>query len=213
MKAQAALPPFACCILALGLVGAVSSLTAEDAKSDDVKSIAESHRKMELTTVGGAKVRPLAPKPGEYSIVLFTATECPIANAFSPEISRIAAEYAEKKCHLFLVYTDPELDERAIRKHMSEYSLKPAVAILDKEQRLVEATRATHTPEAAVIDASGKMLYRGRVNNRYPALGKKRRIVTSHDLRDALSAIVEGKPVKNPRTEPVGCYIPTPLAE
>jgi hypothetical protein len=166
---------------------------------------------LQLKEIGGSKVAPLAPAEGEFSIVLFTATECPIANAFSPEIARIATEFSEKHCRLFLVYTDPELTKDGIRTHLADYSLKPATAILDKKQRLVAAIGATHTPEAALIDSKGKVLYQGRINNRYAALGKKRRVVTSHDLRDALIAATAGRPVKISRTQPIGCTLPTPI--
>ena len=46
------------------------------------------------------------------------------------------------------------------------------------------------------------------LDNRYIALGKSRPAATVHDLREALDAIVAGKPVAHPRTEAVGCYIP-----
>ena len=41
-------------------------------------------------------------------------------------------------------------------------------------------------------------------------IGKPRRVITVHDLRDALDAVIAGKPVARPRTEAIGCYI-TPL--
>jgi len=31
--------------------------------------------------------------------------------------------------------------------------------------------------------------------------------VTEHDLRDALDAVLAGKPVSKPETQPIGCYI------
>jgi hypothetical protein len=49
--------------------------------------------------------------------------------------------------------------------------------------------------------------YRGRIDNQYAALGKPRRVVTVHDLRDALDALVAGRPVVHPETEAFGCVI------
>ena len=51
------------------------------------------------------------------------------------------------------------------------------------------------------------MKYRGRIDNQYAALGKPRRVVTVHDLRDALDAVLAGRPVANPETEAFGCFI------
>ena len=81
--------------------------------------------------------------------------------------------------------------------------------IFDTKHRMVSALGATRTPEAVLVDAEGKILYRGRINNRYPELGKARRVITEHDLRAALSEATSGKPVTVSRTTAIGCYIPT----
>jgi len=52
------------------------------------------------------------------------------------------------------------------------------------------------------------LVYRGRIDDQFAGLGKRRTVVTSHDLRDALEATLVGKPVPQPRTEAVGCPIP-----
>jgi hypothetical protein len=35
-------------------------------------------------------------------------------------------------------------------------------------------------------------------------------VVTSHDVRDALDAVLSGRAVAHPDTDPVGCYITDP---
>ena len=72
----------------------------------------------------------------------------------------------------------------------------------------MKATGAKVTPEAVVVDSTGKIVYRGRINNFYEDFGKPRRVVTEHDLRDALKAVLAGKPAPKPRGECVGCFIP-----
>lgn len=49
--------------------------------------------------------------------------------------------------------------------------------------------------------------YRGRIDNLYINIGRTRQQVTSHDLTDALDAVLAGRPVKQPTTEALGCYI------
>jgi hypothetical protein len=58
-----------------------------------------------------------------------------------------------------------------------------------------------------VLDTRGAIKYRGRIDNFYAALGKPRQRATSHDLRNALAAVVAGRTVEPPRTEALGCYI------
>ena len=48
------------------------------------------------------------------------------------------------------------------------------------------------SPEAAVFAADGSIKYRGRINDLYVDLGKKRNAATTHDLRDALDAVLAG---------------------
>lgn len=181
----------------------------EEASKPAIDQIDEKLRPLKLPDLDGTEVSPLAPATGKFSLLIFTATECPIANAFSPEISRIASEFENKGITVYLVYTDPELDAPQIRHHLKDYALEPVVPILDIPQRLAKATGATHTPEASIIDSDGNQLYRGRINNRYAALGKARRHITKHDLRAAISSILSGKPITTSRTDVIGCYIPT----
>jgi hypothetical protein len=84
----------------------------------------------------------------------------------------------------------------------------PGVAILDSELKCAKRVGATITPEAVVLSPAGDVLYRGRIDDRYPKPGGKRReSPTSFDLRDALAATVAGKPVPKPWPPAVGCPI------
>jgi hypothetical protein len=78
---------------------------------------------------------------------------------------------------------------------------------VDRRHELVRATGVTVTPEAAVIDRAGQVVYRGRIDDSYAALGQPRRPVKNADLRNALDALIAGKPVEKPETHALGCYI------
>ncbi len=80
--------------------------------------------------------------------------------------------------------------------------------LLDPKHQLVKAVGVNVTPEVAVITADGKLAYRGRIDDQYPGLGKKRLAPAQRDLRNALNDILAGKPIKAARTEAVGCSIP-----
>jgi len=70
-----------------------------------------------------------------------------------------------------------------------------------------KAAEATITPEAAVYSATGKLIYRGRINDLYTGFGDRRNAASEHTLRNALDAIPSGKEVKTARTKAVGCLI------
>ncbi len=79
--------------------------------------------------------------------------------------------------------------------------------LLDPKRQLVQKTGATLTPEVAVLSTDGELLYRGRINDRFPRIGIQRDKPTKTELRDALEAILAGKAVTVSRTKAVGCVI------
>ena len=66
---------------------------------------------------------------------------------------------------------------------------------------------ASITPQAAVLTPDGKVLYLGRIDNRVADFGKQRFQATEQDLREALDAVLAGKPVAHPFTKSIGCAI------
>ncbi len=153
----------------------------------------------------GALHHPFELAGHKAAVFIFISADCPISNSLAPEINRIVAAYTNFA--FYLVHADPDTKAEGARQHAGAFRLQ-ATVLLDQAHRLVKATGATMTPEAVVCNGEGKALYRGRINDLYAALGKKRPQPTRHDLREALDAIEAGKPVPNSETKVVGCYIP-----
>ncbi len=141
------------------------------------------------------------------SVFIFLTHDCPISNRYAPEIQRIARDYQNRQIRFYLVYVDPSAGFKEIETHLREYGLSDIIAIQDGKHLLVKSTGVTITPEAVVVGEQGKILYRGRIDNLYVALGKPRRQVTQHELRDALDAILNGREVAVPRSKAIGCFI------
>ncbi len=91
-------------------------------------------------------------------------------------------------------------------RQISDYRL-PGKALLDPKQELARRAEATVSPQAAVFDAGGRLVYSGRIDDRFVDLGKARSEATTHDLESAITATLDGKPVVHPRTRAVGCYL------
>jgi hypothetical protein len=156
----------------------------------------------------GGEVDPLSAPAGIKAIVfLFTSTDCPISNRYAPEVRRLATRFGPKGVLFKLVYPNPADDRRAILEHMGAFAYAGATqALRDPKHALVKFAGVAVTPEAAVY-AGGRIVYHGRIDDRYVDLGLERPAALVHDLADALSAVVAGEPVKNPVTQAVGCYI------
>ena len=142
-------------------------------------------------------------------VLLFLAVDCPISNAYAPEISRIVAGYDGRPVGFNAIYTDPALSEADARRHASEYRL-PLTVRMDSDQAWARRVGATTTPEAAVLDATGRVAYLGRINNLYYDFGKRRSVATQHDLRNAIDAVLDGRNVEHARVPAIGCEIPPP---
>jgi hypothetical protein len=163
-----------------------------------------------LMDLNGSEVDPLKAIGAKVIVFLFTRTDCPISNRYAPEVKRLARRFASKEVKLWLVYVDPEETVEAIRNHIKEYEYR-LDALRDARHALVKMTKARVTPEAAVFVAGEKgarLVYRGRIDDRFVDFGKMRRAPTTRDLESALEAVIEGKPVALKTTTAVGCFIP-----
>lgn len=140
------------------------------------------------------------------SVFLFTRTDCPVSNRYAPVVRRLYEEFAAQGVTFYLVYVDPTESVEEIREHVEQYDY-PCRALRDPQHQLAQRSGVSVTPEAAVFVPGGLMPYRGRIDNRFVEFGETRAAPTTHDLQDALVAILAGAPVKTPTTEAVGCYI------
>jgi thiol-disulfide isomerase/thioredoxin len=159
-----------------------------------------------LNDLQGISRRPLSPGDDRASVLIFIRTDCPISNAYAPEINRLVKEYGPRKIVFYVVYTMRDLSERDARQHAKAYGYT-CPAILDGQHQLVDAIGATVTPEVAVIGHDRKLIYRGRIDDLFLALGRQRYQATTHELRDALDAVLADRQPALPRTSAVGCAI------
>lgn len=151
---------------------------------------------------------PPDPFSGKASarVFVFARTDCPITNRYAPELQRIAAEFVPRGVQFWMVYPDPDETADRIAVHMAEYKM-PGKALLDPRHELARRAHATISPQAAVFDQAGRMVYSGRIDDRYVDFGKSRAAASTHDLEQAVANTLSGKPVAQARTHAVGCYL------
>jgi thiol-disulfide isomerase/thioredoxin len=145
------------------------------------------------------------------TVLLFIAPDCPISNAYAPEVRRIVEAYWPRDVAVFAVHADPRVTEDVARRHAQEFGFHCPV-LLDPKQELAHHAGATVTPEAAVLDREGKVVYLGRIDDRFLGFGKQRTSPTTHELRDALDAVLASRPVVSAAEPAIGCEIPPPLS-
>lgn len=153
--------------------------------------------------LAGAGFNPLA--TGKPVVLLFTRPDCPISNRYAPEVRRLYERYAPKGVRFYLVYSDKTSTEAAREKHGAEYGY-PMPAVGDPRRELAAKAGVRVTPEAAVF-LRGKLLYRGRIDDRYEDFGRARPTASKHDLDEVLAAVVAERPLPFAETKAVGCAI------
>ena len=118
---------------------------------------------------------PLAGADARAWVFILTRTDCPISNRDAPELQRLHQRFAPGGVVFRLVYPDPAEDAEGIRRHVEDFGY-PFDALRDPKHRLVHLAQATVTPEVVVF-AGGRgprLVYRGRIDDRYVAFGKAR---------------------------------------
>src|SRR6266496_5660441 len=197
-------------VLALPLmVSGCGGRDSTDSAPPATTSVRVSASNAGVVDLAGHAIDPFDTTDAKAMVFIFISTECPISNRYAPEIRRVEAEFARSGVRFWLVYADADTSSDVIRKHVKEYHL-PQQVLRDPRQALVRLAQARVTPEGAVFLPGGRLVYHGRIDNRYADLGKERPEATQHDLEEVLKAIVQGKPVPYSTAKAVGCYIPEP---
>jgi hypothetical protein len=147
---------------------------------------------------------------GRAHLLIFVTSDCPISNFYASDIQDVCRANRSQGLTCSLVYEDAGLDEERMRAHLAEYGYRDLPAVIDRDRAIARRVGATVTPQVVLSGTDGRIRYRGRIDNRYAALGKPRRVVTEHDLRDAIADVLAGRPVRTPEPPALGCYIVTP---
>jgi AhpC/TSA family len=153
----------------------------------------------------GKQVDPLRANPGKVVVLIFVRTDCPISNRYAPTIQRISTSYTGKAT-FWLIYPDKAESSAAIEKHLHEYGYE-LPALRDPQHALVKLGQAQVTPEVAVFDPNGQLVYHGRIDNWYVSFGHARPAPTTHELDDAIQAALKGSKPQVTTADGIGCYI------
>lgn len=143
----------------------------------------------------------------DYLVVIFASESCPIANSYIPALNSLKRDFGEAKFDYVIVHTNKSLTAEEAKNHAKEFELNWSVA-LDPDQAIAKSYDAKVSPEAFVVDLkNSSIVYRGRIDDRFPDYGKKKPTASREDLKVALSELAAGKAISVPETKAVGCLI------
>ena len=134
--------------------------------------------------------------------VVFVATKCPVSNAYNTRMAALGREYGAKGIPLVGINSNKTEPATEVKEHAEKHGFTFPL-LKDDGNRIADAYGATRTPEVFVLDPKGNLLYHGRIDeNQDDPQGVK-----SPDLRNALDAILSGRPVPAAETKAFGCTI------
>lgn len=137
---------------------------------------------------------------------VFLSHECPISNQYVAELNRLAGAQPKDQVEFYGVVADRATTRAAAVAFAKEFNVEFPV-LFDASGEIAALLDPSHVPEAFVFSRRGDLVYRGRIDNLYAALGKRRPAPTERNLADALEAAVQSRAPAVSETEVVGCKI------
>ena len=148
---------------------------------------------------------------GSITVVNFWSTKCPIMQAYEDRMTKIMSHYGPQGVEFVMINSndangelaDADASYQHIRDYLQSKNLERTV-LVDPGSMVANALGAKTTPDIFVFNESGKLIYRGLIDDDpRNQKGDKAR----HYLREALDAALEEERVEVPETEPHGCSI------
>lgn len=137
-----------------------------------------------------------AQKDHRAVVVLFLSTLCPYSNSYNDLIRAMATDFARKDVLFVGIHSDRLETAEEIRVHARKHEHSFPM-IPDGDTEVARLFGARRTPEAFLLDAAGKLRYRGRIASK----------IGTPDLRHALDALLAGRKIQPEETKAFGCAI------
>jgi peroxiredoxin len=190
------------------------SLGAGAQQTHPILAIGSPAPNFELPGVDGAihKLSDYSASP--VLVVVFICNHCPIAQMYEKRVGELTADYKDRGVSVVAIQpNDPsairidELDSSDISDSLEEMKIRAAYKHLTypylydgETQSVTNAYGPQATPHAFVFDSDRRLRYEGRVDNSY-----RSELVTTHEVRDAIDALLSHREVAIKHTGVFGC--------
>lgn len=141
-------------------------------------------------------------------LVMFICRHCPYVQHVKKELARLGKDYTNKDVGIVAIssndaarYADDAPEEL---KEMAGQLGFGFPFCYDESQEVAKAYTAACTPDFFLFDRDRRLVYRGQLDDSRPGNFKR---LTGHDLRAAMDAVLEDRPVDSDQKPSVGCNI------
>ncbi len=142
------------------------------------------------------------------TVIAFICNHCPFVKHINPEFVKLAKDYQSKEIGFVAISSNDVENYPQDAPHlMKEVAMEEGYTfpyLYDKTQRVAKDYDAACTPDFYLFDADLKLVYRGQLDDSRPQNGVP---VTGKDLRNALDALIENRPISEQQKPSIGCNI------
>lgn len=160
-----------------------------------------------LLSVDGKRYGVSDFKSKKNIVVMFICNHCPYVQAIEDRIIQLARDYEKKDVQMVAIcsndptdYPDDRPEKLKARWIQKKYGFP---YLIDETQDVAKAFGAVCTPDIFVYNAERLLVYRGQLDNNW----KDPRLVSRHDLREVLDALLAGKVLSSKQSPSMGCSI------
>jgi len=140
-------------------------------------------------------------------VVVFSCNHCPFVVGSEDRMNALYADYRPKGVEMIAINSnETENHPTDSFEHMVLRAKEKGFRfpyVQDASQDVALAYGALRTPHFYVFDAGRKLRYTGRMDDNPRQPGQE----TTHELRDALDAVLAGEEPPVPLTNPIGCNV------
>ncbi|HEX2189003.1 MAG TPA: thioredoxin family protein [Longimicrobiaceae bacterium] len=141
-------------------------------------------------------------------VVVFISNHCPYVRHLRAGLADVARRYQPRGVAFVAVNANdteryPADSPEEMRREKAEVGY-PFPYLFDETQEVAKAYRAACTPDFFLFDAERRLAYRGQFDGSRPRSDVP---VTGQDLRAAMDALLEDRPVPAEQAPSIGCNI------
>ena len=161
----------------------------------------------ELSAVDGTGARRLSveARKNAETVLIFVSTRCPYSNGYDDRMAALDKIYREHGVRVIGINSNVNEPVKEVASHAKEHHFEFPI-LKDAASKVADLYGASHTPEVFVVDREGVVRYHGRIDENAQDAGA----VKSPDLKNALDALLAGRPVPAAETKAFGCSIKRP---
>ncbi len=159
-----------------------------------------------LTTIQ-LKGSPGYDSKDSISVYIFLHESCIISQYYTLPLREMHQQYGNDHIQFIGLFPNFSSKPEKMQAFKETYNV-PFELKTDYYHTKKELFGATVTPEVVVYNESkGEIIYKGRIDDAYARVGKRKRVTTTSELKDVLEAISNNQPVTVTNTQAIGCFI------